>query len=724
MEYIKVPTTKGTVIEPVYTVEDFPYEIMENLPLVSKKQGKNKKLEYYNISAAFDIESTTIEPAKDSKCKYITRPYAFMYQWQFCICDKVLFGRRWEEFTSLLYYLRSKLELGIYTDDKGNEVERRLVVFVHNLSYEFQFMKDFLQIDSIFATENRKLIKFVSEFIEFRCSYRLSNRSLASFCENSNGCTYYKLVDQYDYRKLRTPDTVLTLEEKQYCYLDVRGLCQCIDAKLEEDDMTTLPLTSTGYVRRDYRNAMQKNKENRKQFLDIKLNEREYKMLKRAFRGGNTHANRFYSNTIQNNVYSFDISSSYPFKMMTGYFPVTKFTRVTLDTKAKLDYYTKKYCVVMDVAFRGVDLKENQVIPYIDIAHCTKKSNIVNDNGRVLHADYIEMTLTEIDLDIIRRSYHIDGFIVKNAMYSERGSLPKEFREMMLSLYDDKTKLKDVEGREYDYAKSKNILNGSFGMLVTAIDHEEITYDSESMEWDSTTPDMQPALDDFYNSRNSFLSYQWGVYVTANARKHLQDMLDIVGMDVLYIDTDSIKFIGEEHIAEFEQKNKEIIELVEKNDIRAYSDREITTEEEKENCPPECLKYIDGKYYHRFYLGTWDNDGNYQQFKTLGAKKYAYTKKKKGKTVFEVTVSGMGKESGAKAIEKMSEKNGTSPLEEFSIGNEFHDVGRTISWFNDEKPHEIAVNGCTFTTASNIGITDTTYTLGVTREYWDIIKDN
>ena len=60
----------------------------------------------------------------------------------------------------------------------------------------------------------------------------------------------------------------------------------------------------------------------------------------------------------------------------------------------------------------------------------------------------------------------------------------------------------------------------------------------------------------------------------------------------------------------------------------------------------------------------------------------------------------------------------------FSIGNEFHDVGRTISWFNDEKPHEITVNGCTFTTASNIGITDTTYTLGVTREYWDIIKDN
>ena len=626
-----------------------------------------------------------------------------------------MFGRRWEEFLTLLYNLRSYLDLGESINDKGQTVEKRLVVFIHNLSYEFQFMKDFLQIDSIFATENHKLLKFTSQFIEFRCSYRLSNRSLSNFCENSLGCTYYKLIDSYDYRKLRTPNTPLTLTEKQYCYLDVRGLCQCIDAALQEDDMTTLPLTSTGYVRRDYRNAMKKNKDNRKQFLDIKLNAREYEMLRRAFRGGNTHANRYYSNTIQENVYSYDISSSYPAYMMTGYFPVTKFTRVTLDTKAKLDYYTSKYCVVMDVAFKTVDLKDDQVIPYIDIAHCRHKTNIVNDNGRVLHADYIEMTLTEIDLDIIRRTYNIGGFMIIDAMYSERGKLPKEFREQLLNLYDDKTLLKDIEGREYDYGKSKNKVNGSFGMLVTAIDHEEISYNPDTMEWDSNTPDMTAALGDFYKSRNSFLSYQWGVYVTAGARKRLQDMLDIVGMDVVYIDTDSIKFIGERHIKEFEQKNKELIELAENNDLRAYSDRAIVNEEEMEKCPPECLKYIDGKPYHRFYLGTWDNDGNYLRFKTLGAKKYAYEKMKKGKKVFEITVSGMGKVKGAKAV---------GCLENFNIGEEFHDVGRTISWFNDEKPHKITIEGCTFTTASNIGITDTTYTLGVTNEYWDIIQYN
>jgi hypothetical protein len=123
----------------------------------------------------------------------------------------------------------------------------------------------------------------------------------------------------------------------------------------------------------------------------------------------------------------------------------------------------------------------------------------------------------------------------------------------------------------------------------------------------------------------------------------------------------------------------------------------------------------------RFYLGTWDNDGNYIDFKTLGAKKYCFDKWKKDKKAgvkkkkFEVTVSGMNKEKGAKAV---------GNINNFNIGITYNNIGRTTSWYNDQQPKQITINGDTFITASNIGILETTYTLGVTNEYWALIGAN
>jgi hypothetical protein len=178
-------------------------------------------------------------------------------------------------------------------------------------------------------------------------------------------------------------------------------------------------------------------------------------------------------------------------------------------------------------------------------------------------------------------------------------------------------------------------------------------------------------------------------------------MLKVVGRDVIYTDTDSIKFENIKHVEEFNQINKQLIQQAENNDIPAYCDR---------------IDIIDGKeVIERFYLGTWDNDGEYLRFKTLGAKKYCFEKMKKGKKIFEITVSGMSKKKGSERVKT---------IENFVIGKKFYDVGRSTSWYNDEHPHIIEVNGDSFTTASNIGILESTYELGVTNEYWDIIAEN
>lgn len=675
---IDVPTIKGIKKEVAYNISDFPYTLLKNLPIIKKA----KKGEFYNVSSAFDIETTTIEPPKHED-EYIYNPYGFMYHWQFCINNMVVFGRTWEEFTLFLDNIRSTLHL--------NE-NRKLIVYVHILGYEFQFMKDFLQIDNIFAKDKRKPMKVLSQGIEFRCSYFLSNMSLNKFCENSKLCIHYKMQDTYDYKKLRTPTTPLTNDELAYCYNDVRGLCECIDTKLLDDDIATIPLTNTGYVRREYRKAM-KTKQLRHKFVSTQLNAEQYKMLKRAFRGGNTHANRFLSNVVLDNVYSFDISSSYPTSMAIDEYPIGAFMECKLNNQNKLDYFIDNYCVVMDITFFDITVKENEVIPYIPISHCWERSGVVNDNGRVLHADMITITLTNIDLKIIRDTYNYKGFTVNKSMYATKGKLPIELRSKMMEFFTNKTMLKNIEGKEYEYMKSKNMLNSTFGMMVTSIDHSEVTYDANTMKWGEIEPNLVSALEQFYKSRNNFLSYQWGVFVTANSRLRLQKMLKKVGGDVVYTDTDSIKFVNKKHIKEFEELNNELIKQAETNDIQAFVDR-------------------DGE---RFYLGTWDNDGNYLRYKTLGSKKYCYEKMKKGKKVFEITVSGMSKKKGAERV---------GNIDNFEIGKTYTDVGRTTSWYNDEKPHKITINGDTFTSASNIGILDTTYTLGVTNEYWELIKGN
>ena len=199
MRQIHVETTEGIVLENIYTIEELPMLGK----LLSCKDSKKRGVNYLNIPCAFDIETTNIYK-KDSEGNILKepRPYAFMYQWQFCLDDCVCFGRTWEEFRTLIDQLEKRMNLSL---------SNRLVIYVHNLPFEWAFMRMFLNYEEGFFREEKKPLKIVTkEGIEFRCSYALSNMSLNKFCENESEVTHYKLVDTYDYSKIRTPKTPLS----------------------------------------------------------------------------------------------------------------------------------------------------------------------------------------------------------------------------------------------------------------------------------------------------------------------------------------------------------------------------------------------------------------------------------------------------------------------------------------------------------------------------------
>lgn len=652
-----------------YNQEDFPYyRIKKSNPLISSTKR------YINHLMTFDIETSTIEKTDGSF-------EGFMYHWQICIDGYVCFGRSWKEFLTFLRKMNRAL--------KNYDKKYKLVCYIHNFSYEFQFLYSWIKLTDVFAIDKRKPLKAISKDfnIEFRCSYLLSNMNLKKFIENTPNAHYYKGSGDLDYKKVFTPKTSLTMSELGYCYNDVMGLYEAIIYLLKEDTLTTIPLTSTGYVRRECRNNMRKNKKNRKQFLDLKLDDKLYQLCKDAFRGGNTASNRYKTNFINYDVSSYDMSSAYPYAMISGLYPITPFQEETITSLDMLDDYNNRYCTLAYYSFENVKLKKGIPFPYIPYSKCIEfiapsyegifKGKEYCYNGRVLEAEFIKIAMTNYDYQIFINQYDYDeeNVRVEDFFYSHKGFLPKELTDTVIEFFTLKSQLKGIEEKEYEYMKSKNKLNSLYGMIVTDIIRQENFFIDQWEKGENST------LEEYYKKRNNFLTYQWGLFVTAICRTNLQKAIDKIGLDCVYIDTDSVKFVGH-HDEVFEQINQEMIEWCTQNDIINYV--KVGT--------------------HKYFLGLYDKEKGYDAFVTLGAKKYAFKQNNK----IGITVAGLNKKSGAQELER---KGG---LSNFKIGTEFLDSGRKTVYYNDDKKHFLSVQGCEIENASNIALVDTTYTLGMT----------
>lgn len=652
-----------------YNQEDFPYyRIKKSNPLITPTKR------YINHLMTFDIETSTIEKTDGSF-------EGFMYHWQVCIDGYVCFGRTWKEFLTFLRKMNRAL--------KNYDKKHKLVCYIHNFSYEFQFLYSWIKLTEVFAIDKRKPLKAISKDfnIEFRCSYLLSNMNLKKFIENTPNAHYFKGTGDLDYHKVFTPQTNLTMSELGYCFNDVMGLYEAIIYLLKEDTLVTIPLTSTGYVRRECRNNMRKNKKNRKQFLELKLNDKLYTLCKDAFRGGNTASNRYKTNFINYNLSSYDMSSAYPYAMISGLYPITPFQEETIISLDMLDDYNSRYCTLAYYSFEKVKLKKGVPFPYIPYSKCIEfiapnyetkfKGKEYCYNGRILEAEFIKIAMTNYDYQIFINQYDYDedNVRVEDFYYSHKGFLPKELTDTVIEFFTLKSQLKGIEEKEYEYMKSKNKLNSLYGMIVTDIIRQENLFMDQWEKGENST------LEEYYSKRNNFLTYQWGLFVTAICRTNLQKAIDKIGLDCVYIDTDSVKFVGE-HDNVFEQINQEMIDWCTQNDIINY------------------VKVGN----HKYFLGLYDREKGYDEFVTLGAKKYAFKQNNK----IGITVAGLNKKSGAK---ELKQKGG---LSKFKIGTEFFDSGRKTVYYNDDKKHFLTVQGCQIENASNIALVDTTYTLGMT----------
>ena len=697
--------TEGISIDSLYhdLNSRFPYHFPDDI--------YNQADELEQIIKVF-IENSPEEIEDDSK-------RALMYVWQIAINGTVIIGRTWDEFTALLKQISNHFKL---SEDK------RMVIFVHNLSYEMQFMLNIFNWKKVFAVDARKPIYALCDLgFEFRCSYILSNLSLANVGESLHKYKVSKAVGDLNYDRPRHFLTPLTRTEYHYIINDVLVLSGYIKEAIEDaGDITKLPLTATGYCRNYVRDNCLVGENKEIQFnkyheiiktLTISGVD-EYNQMVRAFQGGFTHPSCRHSTKTRYNVSSYDICSAYPAALcLFRDFPMSKGKVVEIQSESDLKHYCGLYCCIFDVTFYNIEPKyinEN----YISCSKCgkhglsydkwVKKFNVVSNNGKLVAADEIETTITNLDYDLIEKTYTWSDIAIGTFRIYKRGYLPKEIILSILHLFKNKTTLKGVKGQEDFFLKNKQLLNACYGMMVTSIIMPVHTYDNEK-GWIVEQKDKEKAIKSYNKSKKRFNFYAWGIFCTAIVRKIIFEFILKFGDSYCYSDTDSCKILHHE-------KYQDVI-----NAYNADIDRRIKTVSKYYDIPIEFFKPQNIKGETKT-LGYFEYEGTYQMFKALRSKAYMVMEDFK----LSMTVSGVNKKT---AIPYLLQKYG-----KYQAFNHFTDdlvipadyTGKLNHYYLDE-PMEGSITdylGKTvyYRSESGIYLEKTPYNLSLQGEYLNYLK--
>lgn len=570
---------------------------------------------YANIPASFDIETTST---------YISgQKVAFMYVWQLGICGRILLGRTWDEFTDALVEIAPALHLA--------EGHRKLIIYVHNLSFEFQFMKDRFEWDKIFALKKRKVLYAICDPYEFRCSYLLTNYHLAYLGKKLlHKYPVQKLVGDLDYSLIRHSDTELTTTEIGYCINDVRVVMSYIQEQIENlGGIENIPLTNTGHVRKHCREICLSSKRFKYLIRNLVINSlEEYDTLKRAFMGGFVHANAYHVCKNLSNVGKIDLASDYPARCVLEYFPMSSSTYYPVVDYGELQHLLDTKCCIFDLCIHNIEpaVPWDNIISVSRVTFLEDQDDYVQNNGRLVSCDgWIQTTCTEIDFEYYQKFYTWDDMEIRNLYTYERGYLPTELVKSILDFYKKKTSLKDIPERFTEYMVSKNMINSSYGMMVTDILRDDVTYSSA---WLTMKPD-DSKLDKYNNNHKRFLFYPWGIYVTAHARAQIYSAILEFKNDYVYSDTDSVMAINylkhKQWVADY---NSKIISKIVSSSIYHH-------------LPLDYYMPVD-TFGRTHPIGVFEYEGQHETFRTCGAKRYI----EYDGDDFVITVAGLGKQPG------------------------------------------------------------------------------
>lgn len=670
-------------------------------PVATGGRFRNR-IEYYNFPCSFDIETTTIKPGElDYPPDPEAPPVAFPYLFQWCIYGEVIMCRKYEEAMQVFSWLSE------YFRTAAN---RRLVIFDHNLGYEEHFFRGLWSVEpeSCFAMDEHHPVTIVTkEGLMFRDSYKMTNMSLAALTKEWSR-KWKKDKEIMDYSVLRTPYTELDDNTYIYSALDVLSLSDAIIpflAARNEFIWTKCP-TSTSFIRKGLKKAIgigvkHRSEEQKKYFTTLQLlclDVKQFDMLHRIMRGGNTHANRHYTGMKVENIGHGDIVSSYPTEAVcSAEFPIGVWRPMDPGTRPDVieQFESHGFCTMFDIVLVNARLKEGVTVPYISISKMgiVKGSGMeYSDNGRYIKGlEMIKLSIFGIEWPIIKRQYDFDDAILLNGYFSEKGYLPDIIRRFIVELYKNKTELKGIAGKEIDYALAKTYVNGVYGCMAMDPYRESWEVTEEGIEL-KEPEDPDEFLQRYQGSISYYLNYSWGCMIAALGRIHLQNMIECCGDKFLYCDTDSVFFLDPEEVWP---------------KLRAM---DALDAEKRRQCGMQIsFNDIKGRPHE---LGCIDEEPVCSEAKFFGAKKYATVENGK----LTCTIAGVPKKAGSRLI-------GT--IDNFQIGFNFRgeDTGKNCLWYNGPLGYDLHDSkGRPIHVYHNVAMLPCDYLLSLSNDYMECLS--
>ena len=593
---------------------NFDYSILDEIMTI-KRPGRGHNDSYNDCIIMLDTETSKEKP--NSVCSN------YIVAWTISINAfhqniATLWGQKPSEIVDCINKIKLQL--------KGDKT----ILYIHNASYDWVFLRKFF-IKAWGVPEQQLNVKshcplFInfSNGLMFRDSLILAQRSIEKWAQDMN-VEHQKAVGKWDYNKIRSQSDTLSVDELDYIECDTLAGVECLRATLDalNKEVYSIPYTATGIPREDIR-KIGKEKNARQLFEKIAPEYYIQEMLEECFHGGYTHSNRHIIGVIIDwtKTLCHDLSSSYPFQMLSKKFPMGKFKK--LDDIVDVDWILKQkdeYAFLFRIIFKNPRLKNDDIVmPVMQFSKCEKIINPVCDNGRILKSDYAEFVCNEIDLILISEQYDWDSVAIYDIHYCHKDYLPRWFTDYVYKCYEDKCKLKKSDPVLYAISKAK--VNSCYGMTVQKPCKPLINEDYDTGEYEEQEDyDKEAAYNKYLKKFTSILPYQYGCWVTSFA------MLDVHRLGACckqwwYSDTDSVYGSG------WIKKKLDAYNRHQKALLKANGYKPVKVDG-VEYCP-----------------GVAELDGEYDIFRTLGSKRYAVVKDGK----LKITIAGVPKKSGAKLL--------------------------------------------------------------------------
>ena len=693
-----VKTENGQEAIKAYTADEAPFPLVTFKPLQRNHKITNFCTDYICL---------------DTETSHTDNLTGWVYQWAMKFKKLYLYGRKPSELIYTLNAIAEHYELN---------ANKKIIIYIHNASYDLEYLKNYLyEYDpsaSFMAIDTHAIL--ICDVIGFRiiCSYKLTNMSLAGLADNY-APLYRKAVGEIDYNIVRFQDTELTAEDWLYMFSDVASQDDGIKGYLKMQGYKyafEAPFTSTGFVRVNCRKAAKKDETWRYEFELSKLDLDQYLLCRQTFMGGVCiSAFPYAGKTVRSdNLRHKDFTSSYPARQLLDYAPVGAPSWYgQLTDMEEFEYLLNNYCCIFVLTLENVHIKKGVTAPCIPSSKCLHLENELKLNGKVVSADNLTIAVCELDYKWICRQYTFDDEItVDKLLIFERGKMPEWLRNEVFSYFENKCKYKNVDGKELIYGKSKNMLNGIYGMTATAILRDIYKMDELHVlsKQKQTREEQEKALNKYYRSYNNFMPYQFAIYTTAHARDALYTMIECTGnsdgsgddltdvyCNFLYCDTDSVFYLET---------------LENKVRMNAYI-------EQCRKRAQDAGAYVDDKF-----LGLPTDEPEIRAFRAIHSKCYAMEEynKKSGQFELNVVIAGIPKKStkwiDGKPVE-MSNAQELGSIDNLEDGFTFRHCGGTRCVYNERFPQIMDIRGHLTEIASSAvieniekEISDTMYSVG------------